>query len=329
MAASGAAVLVGTALGANDIRRAGCAGVAAAAGFIALLAALATHRVFGDGSVGLTLGLAAAGFAGLAGLLAVPAGLGAPNALLAAAAAATSATVMRVIGCHATVFTALACFATAEAAAAVVGAVTAVPLTAIGAASAAISLVLVEVSAPLSIMLAGLSSEVSPESDGVPEGLNAKSIRADTWLTSLVVAFSAAGALGAIGAAVGSVFADGPPWRGIAFATVTGGVLLLRARSHPDLARSVPLLAAGIATLGATLVIAAVAYPLQTPYIAALATTLAAAALCLGFIAHTMRLSPVGRRAVELSEYLALAAIVPLACWICGFYSAARGMNLL
>jgi hypothetical protein len=42
-----------------------------------------------------------------------------------------------------------------------------------------------------------------------------------------------------------------------------------------------------------------------------------------------MRLSPIGRRSVELLEYLALAVVVPLACWICGLYGAARSMNLL
>jgi type VII secretion integral membrane protein EccD len=329
LAATGAAILIGTAFGTNDVRRGGCAGVAAAAGFIALLAALAAHRVFRDGTAGLMLGLAAGGFVALAGLLAVPGRLGAPNALLATAAAATSATVIRVIGCCATVFTALACFATVESAAAVVGAVTAVPLPAIGAASAAISLVLVEASAPISVMLAGLSSQVTSEPDGACDELSSKAVRANSWLTSLVAAFSAASALGAIGAAAGSLFADGPRWLGIAFAATTGGVLLLRARSHRDLARSVPLVAAGIVTLSATLAITAVGYPPHTPYIAAVSTMLAAAALCLGFITQTMRLSPIGRRSVELLEYLALTVVVPLAFWICGLYGAARGINLL
>jgi type VII secretion integral membrane protein EccD len=335
LAGTGSAVLIRAAFATNDARRSSCAGVAAMAGFIALPAAAVAYRVFRDRTAGLTMGLAASGFAALAGLLAIPGNLGAPNALLATAAAATSATAMRVIGCCATVFTALACFATVEAAAAVVGAVTAAPLPAISAASAAISLVLVEVSAPLSILLAGFSSQLPSEPDVVsnapipaPHRLSARAIRANTWLTSLVAAFSAAAALGAIGAAAGSYFGGGQRSLGIAFATITGGVLLLRARSHQDLARSVPLVVAGTATLSATLVIAAIAYPLNTPYIAAASTMLAAAVLCLGFITQTMTFSPIGRRSVELLEYLALAVIVPLACWICGLYGAARGMNL-
>jgi len=330
---TGSAVLIRAAFATNDARRSSCAGVAAMAGFIALPAAAVAYRVFRDRTAGLTLGLAASGFAALAGLLAVPGDLGAPNALLAMAAAATSATAMRVIGCCTTVFTALTCFAAVEAAAAVVGAVTAAPLQTIGAASAAISLVLVEASAPMSMMLAGLSSRSEPDpARGEPASathrLSARAIRANNWLTSLVVAFSAAAALGAVGAAAGSYFGGGQRLLGIAFATITGGVLLLRARSHQDLARSVPLVAAGTATLSATLVIAAVAYPLSTSYIVAASTMLAAGALCLGFITQTMTISPFGRRSVELLEYLALAVVVPLACWICGIYGAARGMNL-
>jgi type VII secretion integral membrane protein EccD len=336
LAGTGAAVLIRTAFDTNDARRSGCAVVAAVAGFIALPAAVLAYRVFRDRTAGLALGLAASGFAALAGFLAVPDEVAAPNALLATAATATSATALRVMGCCATAFTALACFATIEAAAAAVAAVTAAPLQAIGAASAAISLVLVELSAPLSIMLAGLSSQVTTEPDTAREDLavarhrlNIRAIRADSWLTSLVAAFSGAAALGAIGAAAGSHFASGRDLLGMAFATITGAVLLLRARSHRDLTRSVPLMVSGTITLSATFVIAAIAYPVRTPYIAAASIMLAAAALCLGFITRTVTFSPIGRRSLELLEYLALAVIGPLACWMCGLYGAARGMNLL
>jgi type VII secretion integral membrane protein EccD len=184
----------------------------------------------------------------------------------------------------------------------------------------------------VSIILAGLSSQVTSEhkeAASTRHRLSARAIRAHSWLTSLVAAFSAAAALGAIGAAVGSHVAGDRASLGLWFAAITGGVLLLRARSHRDLTRSVQLMLAGTATLSATFVIAAVAYPSRTPYLAAASMTLAAAALCLGFITRPMTFSPIGRRSVDLLEYLALAVIVPLACWICGAYSTARGMNLL
>lgn len=325
LAGTGAAVLIRTAFDSNDARRT-AAGVAVAVGFFAVLAATTACRLFRDRTAGLTLGLVACGFAALAGLLAVPGGPGASNVLLAMAAAATLAAVMRVMGCCAVVFDALSLFSATAALAAAVCAVTAVPVRAIAAASAVISLAVVEASARVSILLAGLSPRLESESDDEPpQRLNDKVIRANSWLTSLIIAFSAAAALGAIGAACS---AGGPPWLGVAFATVTGAVLLLRARSYNDLAKSVPLIVSGTATLGATLVIAAVAAPPHAPYIAAAATILAATALCLGLITPTT-ISPVSRRSVELLEYLALATIVPLALWICGLYSASRGLNLL
>ena len=64
-------------------------------------------------------------------------------------------------------FTALACFAVVETAAAVVSTATGMPLPALGAASAAISLILIEASAPVSIILAGLSSQVTSEPDAL------------------------------------------------------------------------------------------------------------------------------------------------------------------
>jgi hypothetical protein len=50
--------------------------------------------------------------------------------------------------------------------------------------------------------------------------------------------------------------------------------------------------------------------------------------LRLGFVNLSTKVSPIGQRGIELLEYLALAAVLPLACWICGLYGAARGLNL-
>jgi type VII secretion integral membrane protein EccD len=325
LASTSAAILIGTACDNNDLRRGGAA-IAGAAALVALLAAVVSYRVLSDVAAGLTLGLMACGFAAVAGLLAVPGGLGAPQALLATAATTTSAAIMRTTGCCVTAFTALACFASIGSAAAAVGAVTAAPLPVIGAASAAISLMLIEASAPASMVLTRLSSRVVPETTA--HDLGARAIRANGWLTSLVAAFCAAAALGAVGAAAGALPAQSPPRLGIAFAALTGALLLLRARAHPDLARSVPLLVAGTATLSGTLVVAVVAYPQHVLYLAVASTALAAAALCLGFLTQSMTFSPVWRRSIELVEYVALAAVVPLACWICGLYGAAGGLNL-
>jgi hypothetical protein len=38
--------------------------------------------------------------------------------------------------------------------------------------------------------------------------------------------------------------------------------------------------------------------------------------------------NPLAHRAVEVLEYLALAAVVPLACWVSGLFASVRGLSL-
>jgi type VII secretion integral membrane protein EccD len=332
LAGVAATVLTRAVFHANNAHRTGCAGVAAAVALLAVLAAAIAYRVCREQSIGLTLGGLATSFAALAGLLAVPGGPGAPNALFAAAAAATCATAMHVISSHAVAFTALVTFAVPCSTAAMVAAITAIPPQAIGAAFTAISLAFVEASAPLSVPLARLSPTTADATAGVPlsspDLLNARAIRAHAWLTSLIAAFSASAALGAIGAALGPFLTGEPRFPGLLFATVAGGILLLRARAHRDVARSAPLIICGIATVSTALVAAAAAYPQCTAHIAAVSLILGAVALCLTSIRDTTRVSPIGQRSVELLEYLAFAVVVPLAVWLCGLYGATRSLNL-
>jgi hypothetical protein len=53
-----------------------------------------------------------------------------------------------------------------------------------------------------------------------------------------------------------------------------------------------------------------------------------AVALCIASIGGATTISPIGRRSVELLEYLAFAVVVPLAVWLCGLYGATRSLNL-
>ncbi|MFZ1162334.1 type VII secretion integral membrane protein EccD [Mycobacterium sp.] len=332
LAAVTAAILIRTAFCANDTHRTAGVGVAATITLLTLPAAAIAYRGFQEKSGGLVLGLLATGFAALAGLLAVPGGPGAPNMLFAAAAAAASAAIMRVIAGCSMAFDALLIFSVTGAAAASVGAITAIPWAAIGAAFAAMSLAVIEASAPVSIMLARLSAlTADPTADTSftdPHRLNTKAIRAHTWLTTLITAFSASAALGAGGTALGSCLSGGPRSPGLVFAALTGSVLLLRARAHRDPARSAPLFISGTAILSAGLVAASVAYPKHTPHIAAVSISLSAVALCLGFVDDRAVGSPIARRALELLEYFAFATIAPLAFWLCGLYGAARSLNL-
>jgi type VII secretion integral membrane protein EccD len=335
LATVGTLFLIRTAFCTNDVRHIGAAaGVLAVAGCIALLAGAIAHRGFQDAIAGLTLGLLATGFAAAAGLLAVPGNPGAPNALLAATAAAAAAVLaLRITGCGTATFTAVGCFAIISAVAALVAAVGAAPLRAIGATCAVVSLGLIEVSPRMSILLAGLSPQLAVEAAAdqpaaASQGLPAKTIRADTWLTGLVTAFSASAALGAIGTLIAVCFTGGPRAVGVVFATITGAALLARSRSHHHVARVVTLTGTGTAALSGSFVVAATAGAGRLPWIAVAIAALTAGTLSLGFIVPAVTWSPLARRSAELLDYVALAAVVPLACWVCGLYGAARGLTL-
>ena len=325
----GGLVLVRNALSTNTTRYVGAtAGVAAMAGFIAVLFAAIAHRTYRDPIAGLTLSLVATAFAAIAGFMAVPGASGIPNVLLAAtAAAATSVLAIRITGCGVVALTAVSCFALVVAVAAFAAVITAAPLRTIGSMSVLISLGLLGVAGRVSIVLAGLSPELSPALEpGMPDCLATKAIRADAWLTSLLTAFSSSTAVGAIITAAAARGIGAPSLGCIAFAAITGALLLLRARSADGSGTPV-FVTGGIATIGTTFAVCAAGMPGKGPWIAAVTAVLAAAACYLGFVAPTVSPSPVLRRGVELLEYLALVAMAPLACWICGFYGAVRALN--
>jgi type VII secretion integral membrane protein EccD len=312
--------------------RGGTACVAAIAGLIALLGAPIAQRAYRDPIAGLTLSALATVFATVAGFLAVPGGSGVPNALLAAmAAAVTSVLAIRLTGCGVVALTALSCFAIAVAIASSVGVVTAAPPHAIGSVSALVSLGLLGVAGRASIVLAGLSPQLSAPDPETPEPggsyLATKAIRADNWLASLLCAFSSSAAVGAITAVVTARGTSAPRFGCIAFGAITGALLLLRARSV-DRRTTLVFVISGIVTTATTFAVAAVGMPEHGAWIASVTAMLAAAAVYLGFVAPAMPLSPVARRSVELLEGLALVAMAPLTCWISGLYGAVRGLNL-
>jgi type VII secretion integral membrane protein EccD len=242
----------------------------------------------------------------------------------AMAAAVMSVLTMRLSGCDVVTLTAVSCLALVVAIAALAGVITAAPLRIVGSVSALVCLGLLGVAARLSIVLARLSPRLPPAAGlDTADCLAAKAIRADKWLTSLLASFSCSAAVGAII----TVLTGEPRLSCIAFATVTGSLLLLYARSMGK-SRTLIFVVSGTATTGTTFGVIAASAPDHGPSIAAMTAMLAATAIYLGFVAPTMSLSPVVRRSVELLECLALVAMVPLTCWICGLYGTVRGLNL-
>jgi type VII secretion integral membrane protein EccD len=233
---------------------------------------------------------------------------------------------MRLTGGGVVTLTALCCFAGVVAAAALAALLTAAPWHVIGSVSALASLALLEASARLSMMLSGLSRHRSLSVDQIePAGdLTAHAIRADAWLTSLTSAFSASAAGSAVVTALAGRGASNLGC--VALAALTGAVLLLRALDERR--RTVVFIVNGIVTAGTTFTVAAATVPARGAWIAAATALAAAAAIYLGFVAPARPLVPVARRGVEVLECVVLVAMVPLTCWICGLYSAVRGMDL-
>lgn len=314
----------------------------ALASSIALLLAVVAHRRYNDAVAGLALSLVATGLSSAAGFAAVPGTPGAPHVLLATIAGATTAVVaMRVTGCGTVTLTAISGCGAVIGIAALVGVLSEASLPSVGAFCTVLSVGLVEISPRISIALAGLSprmpleaeTEIETESPDPRAGelsdtenlVAAKAIRADDWLTSLLAAFSSSATIGALST---TIAAPRTGLSGTALAAVTGLVLLLRARSQTDLTKTLILLCSGIATVSAIFVVTVAAYPQHQTWLAAATALLAGSALGLGFVAPGM-LSPAIHRIVDLLEYLALAASVPLAGWLGGLYRTARDLQLL
>lgn len=298
------------------------AGIAALVAFAAATMAALAQRAYRDAMAGLTLSLIATAFAATAGFLAVPGAPGLANVLLAATAAVVMAALaMRVSDCGESTLTAIVCLGTVVAVAAFGSVTTGAPLYVIGAVSTVVSLGLLGVAARTAVVLAGLSPKPA-DSDTAVDDLAAKALRADAWLSTLLAAFSSSTAIGAIV----TVLAGTPRSGSSAFAAATGVLLLLRANSVDRKGKLVCVISA-VVTVGTTFGLAAIRAPAHGPWIAAATTLLVAAAVYLGFVAPGMSFSPIARKSVELLECVVLIAMVPLTCWICGLYGAARGLH--
>ncbi len=323
----GALALVRTAFSASASRGFGVtAGVTALAGVVAATGAVIACRTYRAPVAALTLSVIATVFAAVAGFLVVPGAPGFPHVLLAATAAGVvSVSAARASGCGSCTLSAAASVAMFIAAAALVGVITAAPVRAVGAASALVFLGLLGAAPRIAIVLAGLSPQPDAEGvDPIPTCLAAKALQADTWLVTQVAAYSSSAAVGALV----TVLAGAHRLCCIVFGALTGGLLLLRSRCG-DSRRMLVFVVSGTAVVAATFAVSAWRLPQHGPGIAAATALLSAAAMYLGFITPAISFAPFVRRGIEVLEFLALVAMVPLTCGICGLYGAVRGLNLL
>jgi type VII secretion integral membrane protein EccD len=286
-------------------------------GAVAAVAAVVVRRSQHDELPCVALSVIAVVYAAVAGFLTVPAGPSAANSLLAAAASCSmAALLLRLTGCGTVCLTAIASSTALAAVAAAVGVLWTLPAEAVGAALAILSLGALGLAARLSIMIAALSSADVDE---------AQAVLGHQTLTGLVTGSSSSAALASALVALGDL-EDGGSWAsGAAFIAVVGLVLLLRARTHSHVSRRIALVAGGGLSLAAGFAVSVVSAPAQAHWMTVLATIAGAGSL--GSL-WGLTFSPVARRAVEVLEYLALAAVMPLACWVVGLYGLVRGLSL-
>lgn len=325
--AAGGLLLVRNTFSAGVVRDSGgTVAVLVSTTLLALGAAAVAYRGYRDRGAALALGAIATAFAGLAGFVAVPGAPSLSHVLLAAAAAGLAAvSAIGLSGCGGAGLLALACWCLILAAAALAGVLSGAPLPAVASAAGLVSLCLLGMAARASLALAGLSPRPATAPAGGPEPgeawVSARARRADRWLTGLLAGLSSSATV----AAAVTVLAGAPRLCCLAFGTGTGALLLLRSRGG-DGTRALVFAAGGIVTTATTFAVAAWRAPLPGPWVAATTATLVAAALYLGCAARTC--SPVLSRAADLLEWLALAALVPLTCWIAGLYGTVRGLTL-
>ncbi len=300
----------------------------------ATVAAIVASRIDADPLPTLALGTAAAVFGAVAGFLMVPGGPAPPNFFLAAViCSAVSTVLIQVTPCGTTFFMAITAFSTMTAIALAVVAVWPAPTATAGAVLAAASLAMMNVAAKLSILVSGLSPRMPAAIDAAgddgaaPAAVGARrAARGHQTLTGLLAGFSLSAALGAALVAVTQHTHDAG--KGVAFAGVVSAAVILRAGQQRGPVRSTVLLAAGLIATTAVFTLLAMSAPGHATWVGLIAIALGAGALGLTRADIGSRLSPLARRGIEVADYLALAAVVPLACWVGGAFGVVRGMTL-
>ncbi|WP_072806595.1 type VII secretion integral membrane protein EccD [Rhodococcoides yunnanense] len=311
---------------------------AASAGVLLLIAGSVAGRIGSDTATALFMSACALPLAFTAGVLFVPLPVGAPHLMLGAAAVtAVAILAMRLGGLGSALFTGSAVTAFVTAVAAATATFAEIPVPTLGAAATTIALAGLAFAPRLAMMQARLPLPPVPTA-GAPlddrdevqthsyEDLDTAAAVARSYLTGLVSAGSAVAAIGATTAALATEDSGRAFWPGIALALLTALVLALRGRTFAELHHAIPMVSAG-AIIALTLLGAAVLGSTTRPltmFLAAISVTVVA--LVFGSIVPTRQYSPVLRRSAELVEYAAIAGIVPIACWVCGLYSAMRAL---
>ena len=326
-------------LGDTGLIGAVCGGVTS---LVLTVAAVVAARVYGDSGSSVTLGCASVPLAFVSGALCVPGTVLSAHLLLgSASAAAVTLICFRLCGAGLAVFTAL--LVVLLAAVGTFAVTTTLPeartATVSGAVIAA-ALIVLTFTARLSMLFARLplppvptpSNPLDDDRDGLPEPelpglteLAERAGRARSYLTGLIVATSVVALVAAV-ALAWSWPGQGIVWPNLALAFATAVVLMFRGRTYAGAQQAVPLIAAGISVILVLLGDMAWTHRDHALVVFAITMTVLLLALVLGILAPQNTFSPVMRRAAELLDLAAIAAIVPLICWVSGLFALMRGL---
>jgi type VII secretion integral membrane protein EccD len=293
---------------------------ATCAGLLAAISLMAAVRIRTQRQTKVMLGTCASVFAAVAAYLVVPGDATAPKLMLAGAAAATAAVLTARYTCAGTtIFAGIAIFGVLSGTAACAHLLLSLRTPATGAGLVVASVAALIVGPRLAVWTTRLPIPALEGGAEEPPDLTQHARRAHAVVTGLVSGCAGAAAVGAALAVGGTRPCDA------ALAVTAGLVLMLRAGRHADLAQTAALLACGATCLGATFLWAVHLWPHIAHWTSLAAGGLAAASIAMQGKAPK---SAVFRRCVELIENGGIAALIPLACWACGVFSAARGLRL-
>lgn len=299
----------------------------AVAAVVVTAVAVGAERIGLDSAAVAVLNVAAVAHAAVLGFLVVPAGPAPANVFLAAVAAASlGAMLIRVSGGETEVLIAVTTAAGLVAMVAGGAALWPVSTPATGAVLSALGLGVLPLTPRLSIALAGLTPPVPGHSDTGEDDLDgndsdteAKVRRGHRNLVGLILGCSTAITLGIATltlAGLGQVTVAE-----VAFTAAVGLALLLRSRTYVSgLCRIGPAVA-GFLSLTATFVLV-VAWAPGHGWAAMLAVAAGIALLWPVTVQN-----PTAARIADVLEYGALAAVVPLACWLAGAFDLVRGLG--
>ncbi|OMC00092.1 type VII secretion integral membrane protein EccD [Mycobacterium sp. NS-7484] len=288
--------------------------------------AMAAHRLDLEPALATVADAVAVGCAAILGFLVVPGGPAAANVFLAAVAAGSlGAVLLRLPGRDKELLIAVVT-ATGLIAVATAGAVLwALTTTASAALLSALGIGLLPLAPRLSIALAGLTPPV-PDcgSEGVTvnaSDVDARAHEGHRNLVGLVLGCSAAAALGTIALVVAGLRQVSAIE--VAFAVCVGVVLLLRTRTYASGRCRIGSMVTGFCSLTAAFLLVVAWAPEYGGWAGVIAVGAGLAGL------WPVRFeSPLTARLADAAEYGALAAIVPLACWLGGAFDVVRAAGL-